>query len=58
MVLVDYGVKSSILRELNKRNCYVTVVPYNTTAEEILAMHPDGVMLSNGPVIRKMCQKH
>ncbi|AYY71765.1 glutamine-hydrolyzing carbamoyl-phosphate synthase small subunit [Listeria monocytogenes] len=49
VVLVDYGVKSSILRELNKRNCYVTVVPYNTTAEEILAMHPDGVMLSNGP---------
>ncbi|MEG7759764.1 glutamine amidotransferase-related protein, partial [Listeria monocytogenes] len=49
VVLVDYGVKSSILRELNKRNCYVTVVPYNTSAEEILAMHPDGVMLSNGP---------
>lgn len=31
------------------RGCNVTVVPYNTTAEEILAMSPDGVMLSNGP---------
>ncbi|MBC1290369.1 glutamine-hydrolyzing carbamoyl-phosphate synthase small subunit [Listeria booriae] len=49
VVLVDYGVKSSIMRELNKRDCDITVVPYNTTAEEILAMHPDGVMLSNGP---------
>lgn len=49
VVLVDYGVKGSILKELNKRNCHVTVVPYYTTAKEILNMHPDGVMLSNGP---------
>ncbi|MGT0172909.1 glutamine amidotransferase-related protein, partial [Streptococcus pyogenes] len=35
--------------ELNVRGCNVTVVPYTTTAEEILAMAPDGVMLSNGP---------
>ncbi|WP_163653967.1 carbamoyl phosphate synthase small subunit [Listeria sp. PSOL-1] len=49
VVLVDYGVKSSILKELNKRHCHVTVVPHHTTAEEILSMHPDGVMLSNGP---------
>ena len=47
--LVDYGMKHGILRELNKRDCDVVVVPYNTTAEEILAFHPDGIMLSNGP---------
>ncbi len=49
VVLVDFGLKHSILRELAKRDCNVTVVPYDTTAEEILALHPDGVMLSNGP---------
>lgn len=49
VVLVDFGVKGSILKELNKRNCHVTVVPYNTSAAEILNLHPDGVMLSNGP---------
>ena len=47
--LVDFGMKHGILRELNKRNCDVVVVPYNTTAEEVLAFHPDGIMLSNGP---------
>ncbi|WLR43601.1 carbamoyl phosphate synthase small subunit [Bacillus carboniphilus] len=49
VVLVDYGMKHGILRELNKRNCDVVVVPYHTTAEEILLLNPDGVMLSNGP---------
>jgi len=49
VVLVDFGMKHGILRELNKRNCDVVVVPYNTTAEEILLLKPDGVMLSNGP---------
>lgn len=49
IVLVDFGLKHSILRELSKRNCNITVVPYNTTAEEILTLSPDGVMLSNGP---------
>ena len=49
MVLVDFGLKHSILRELSKANCNVTVVPYSTTAEEILHLNPDGVMLSNGP---------
>lgn len=49
VVLVDFGMKHGILRELNKRNCDVIVVPYNTTAEEILNLSPDGVMLSNGP---------
>ena len=38
------------------RGCNVTVVPYNTTAEEILAMSPDGVMLSNGPKRSRCCR--
>ncbi|MBY0120764.1 glutamine-hydrolyzing carbamoyl-phosphate synthase small subunit [Bacillus sp. S/N-304-OC-R1] len=49
IVLVDYGMKHGILRELNKRDCDVIVVPYNTKTEEILSLNPDGVMLSNGP---------
>ncbi len=49
VVLMDFGVKLSIIRELASRGCDLTVVPWNTTAEDILAMHPDGVMLSNGP---------
>jgi carbamoyl-phosphate synthase small subunit len=49
VVLVDFGMKHGILRELNKRDCDVIVVPYNTTVEEILNLSPDGVMLSNGP---------
>lgn len=49
VVLVDFGMKHGILRELNKRDCDVVVVPYNVTAEEVLRLNPDGVMLSNGP---------
>jgi carbamoyl-phosphate synthase small subunit len=49
VVLVDFGMKHGILRELNKRDCDVIVVPYNTAAEEILRLNPDGIMLSNGP---------
>lgn len=49
VVLVDFGMKHGILRELNTRDCDVVVVPYDTTASEILSLNPDGVMLSNGP---------
>ena len=49
VTLVDYGTKRNIIRELNARGCEVTEVPPTTTAEEILAGKPDGVMLSNGP---------
>lgn len=49
VVLVDFGMKHGILRELNNRNCDVIVVPYDTTSTEILRLHPDGIMLSNGP---------
>ncbi|UZJ77225.1 carbamoyl phosphate synthase small subunit [Fictibacillus sp. KU28468] len=49
VVVVDYGAKSGILRELSQRSCDVVVVPYNTTAKEILLLNPDGILLSNGP---------
>lgn len=49
VVVIDFGMKHGILRELNKRDCDVLVVPYNTPAKEILAWHPDGIMLTNGP---------
>ncbi len=49
VVLIDYGAKHNIGRELVKRGCNLTVVPYDTSAEEILALNPDGIMLSNGP---------
>lgn len=49
VVLVDFGLKHSILRELAKRDCHVTVVPHDTSAQTILSLNPDGVMLSNGP---------
>ena len=49
VVLLDLGAKYNIARELAKHGCDVTVVPCHTTAEEILAMKPDGIMLSNGP---------
>lgn len=49
VVLIDYGTKNNIVRELVKRGCNVAVVPYNTKAEDILALDPDGIMLSNGP---------
>lgn len=49
VVAVDCGIKLGIVRCLTERGCNVTVVPYNTTADEIRALMPDGVFLSNGP---------
>jgi carbamoyl-phosphate synthase small subunit len=49
VVAYDYGVKRNILRMLADRGCALTVVPARTPAEEVLAMAPDGVFLSNGP---------
>ncbi|GIO16680.1 carbamoyl-phosphate synthase pyrimidine-specific small chain [Cohnella xylanilytica] len=49
IVLIDYGAKSGILRELTERGCDVVVVPHDTTAEEIRRLSPDGIQLSNGP---------
>lgn len=49
VVAYDFGVKHSILRILHDLGCHLTVVPAETTAEEVMAMNPDGVFLSNGP---------
>lgn len=49
VVLLDFGAKKNIVRELNKRGCNVAVMPYNTKADDILKLGVDGIMLSNGP---------
>ena len=49
VVAIDCGMKLNIVRQLGEHGCNVTVVPYNTRAEDILAMNPDGVFVSNGP---------
>ncbi len=49
VVAYDYGIKRNILRMLTQRGCAVTVVPAQTPAEDVLALAPDGVFLSNGP---------
>lgn len=49
VVVIDYGMKHGLLRELNKRNCDVIVVPYNTLANDIISLFPDGIVLTNGP---------
>ena len=65
--LLDFGAKANIGRELEKRGCRVTILPYDTKAERLIALAPDGIMLSNGPgdpaentavieEIRKLCE--
>ncbi len=49
VALLDYGAKENIIRCLTKRGCRVTVLPQDTSAEAVLALQPDGLMLSNGP---------
>lgn len=49
VVAIDCGMKANIVREMAKKGCSVTVVPWNTSAEEIMALKPDGVFISNGP---------
>lgn len=55
VALLDLGAKRNIVRSLNQRGCQVTVYPALTSAEEILASNPDGIMLSNGPGDPKEC---
>ena len=55
VALLDLGAKRNIARSLNARGCQVTVYPALTTAEEIIAGKPDGIMLSNGPGDPKEC---
>lgn len=49
IVAIDCGMKYNMVRSLNAHGCNVTVVPWNTTAEQIMAFNPDGVLVSNGP---------
>lgn len=49
VAVMDYGAKENILRELIKNDCSITVLPCHTSSEEILALNPDGIFLSNGP---------
>ena len=49
VVAIDCGMKKNILRSLHRRGCAVTVVPWNTSAQEIRSLRPDGVFISNGP---------
>ena len=49
VVAIDCGIKLNIIRSLNARGCNVTVMPYNTTADEVIKCRPDGIFLSNGP---------
>ena len=46
---IDCGMKQNIVRSMNKRGCSVTIVPWDTTAETIRSLQPDGVFISNGP---------
>lgn len=55
VALMDFGAKDNIARSLAERGCEVTVFPALTPAEEIIAFHPDGIMLSNGPGDPKEC---
>jgi len=49
VVALDFGIKRNILRMMAERGCKVTVLPAQTSASDILALHPDGIFLSNGP---------
>ena len=55
IALIDYGIKQNIIRSLLKRNCEVYQFPATATAEEVLAVNPDGLVLSNGPGDPKDC---
>lgn len=55
VALMDFGAKNNIAKSLNDRGCHVTIYPAGTSAEEILADAPDGIMLSNGPGDPKEC---
>jgi carbamoyl-phosphate synthase small subunit len=56
VVAYDYGIKHNILRKLRAEGCRVTVVPAQTSSEEVLALKPNGVFLSNGPGDPEPCR--
>ena len=69
VVAIDCGMKQNIVRSLNNRGCSVTLVPWNTSADEIMRLAPDGVFISNGPgdptdvvpvieTVKRLCGKY
>lgn len=56
IALYDFGAKKNIAKELHDRGCEVTIYPASTPADEVIATHPDGIMLSNGPGDPKDCK--
>jgi carbamoyl-phosphate synthase small subunit len=55
VVAYDFGIKHTILRILHDLGCYITIVPAETSADEVMALHPNGVFLSNGPGDPQAC---
>jgi len=55
VVVYDFGIKKNILRILENKGCYLTVVPAKTSAEDVLKMSPNGIFLSNGPGDPRLC---
>ncbi len=55
VVVYDFGVKHNILRILHDLGCHITIVPATTSVDTVLNMHPDGILLSNGPGDPKAC---
>lgn len=49
IVAIDCGIKYNIIRQFNQKGCNVTIVPFDSTPEEIMAFNPDGIFISNGP---------
>ena len=49
VVAIDCGIKTNIIRQLNAHGCNVTIVPYDITSDQLMALRPDGVFISNGP---------
>ncbi|CAL4319748.1 Carbamoyl-phosphate synthase small chain [Buchnera aphidicola (Eriosoma grossulariae)] len=55
IVVYDFGVKKNIINMLLNRNCYLTIVPANTTFEKVIKLIPDGIFFSNGPGDPRIC---
>ena len=58
IVAYDFGIKQNILRRLASFGCKITVVPANYPAEKAMALNPDGVFFSNGPVSQPLWRSH
>jgi len=57
IALIDFGIKQNIIRSLLERNCEIYQFPASSTAEDILSINPDGIVLSNGPGDPKDCSR-